>query len=51
MAGDRRRGRGALPSPRVGRMSRRATGGPRWMAIPVGAVGETGQNSAYRPPR
>src|SRR5207342_248326 len=34
-AGDRRRGRGALPSPRVGRMSRRATGGPRWMAIPA----------------
>ena len=33
MTGDRRRGRGALPSPRVGRMSRRATGGPRWMAI------------------
>jgi hypothetical protein len=30
-------GRGALPSPRVGRMSRRATGGPRWMAIRVGA--------------
>ena len=27
------RGRGALPSPRVGRMSRRATDGPRWMAI------------------
>ena len=26
-------GAGALPSPRVGRMSRRATGGPRWMAI------------------
>src|SRR6187551_1226936 len=32
-----RRGRGALPSPRVGRMSRRATGGPRWMAIRDGA--------------
>ena len=31
--GATRRGRGALPSPRVGRMSRRATGGPRWMAI------------------
>src|SRR5439155_26884993 len=28
-----RRGRGALPSPRVGRMNRRATGGQRWMAI------------------
>jgi hypothetical protein len=28
-----RRGRGALPSPRVGRRSRRATGGLRWMAI------------------
>jgi hypothetical protein len=26
--------RGALPSPRVGRKSRRATDGPRWMAIP-----------------
>jgi hypothetical protein len=31
--GATRRGRGALPSPRVGRMSRRATGGPRRMAI------------------
>src|SRR4029079_19763928 len=29
-----RRGGGALPSPRVGRMSRRATDGHRWMAIP-----------------
>ena len=28
-----RRGRGALPSPRVGRTSRRATAGLRWMAI------------------
>ena len=28
-----RRGRGALPSPRVGRMSRRVTAGLRWMAI------------------
>ena len=35
--GATRRGRGALPSPRVGRMSRRATGGPRWMAIRDGA--------------
>jgi hypothetical protein len=35
--GATRRGRGALPSPRVGRKSRRATGGPRWMAIPIGA--------------
>ena len=31
--GATRRGRGALPSPRVGRMSRRVTGGLRWMAI------------------
>jgi hypothetical protein len=35
--GATRRGRGALPSPRVGRKSRRATGGPRWMAISIGA--------------
>src|ERR1044071_9729700 len=28
-------GKGALPSPRVGRMSRRVTGGLRWMAIAV----------------
>jgi len=35
--GATRRGRGALPSPRVGRMSRRATGGLRWMAIRDGA--------------
>src|SRR3954463_13247698 len=28
-----RRGRGALPSPRVGRTSRRVTGGPRWMTV------------------
>ena len=50
-AGNRRRGRGALPSPRVGRMSRRATGGPRWMAIPDRPQGRAGQNSAYRRPR
>jgi len=42
-------GRGALPSPRVGCMSRRATGGPRWMT--VAAVRAAAQNSAYRPPR
>ena len=42
-------GRGALPSPRVGCMSRRATGGPRWMTVP--AASAAGQNSAYRPPR
>ena len=42
-------GRGALPSPRVGCMSRRATGGPRWMA--VAAARAAVQNSAYRPPR
>jgi hypothetical protein len=35
--GATRRGRGALPSPRVGRMSCRATGGLRWMAIRDGA--------------
>ena len=42
-------GRGALPSPRVGCMSRRATGGPRWMT--VAAAQAAVQNSAYRPPR
>lgn len=42
-------GRGALPSPRVGRMSRRATGGLRWMT--VAAAQAAVQNSAYRPPR
>jgi hypothetical protein len=35
LAGNRRRGRGALPSPRVGRKSRRATDSHRWMAITV----------------
>ena len=42
MPGDRRRGRGALPSPRVGRKSRWATGGPRWMAIPDARFGGGG---------
>jgi hypothetical protein len=37
--GATRRGRGALPSPRVGRKSRRATGGPRRMAIPARSFG------------
>jgi hypothetical protein len=37
--GATRRGRGALPSPRVGRKSRRATGGPRRMAIPARRFG------------
>ena len=31
------RGRGALPSPRVGRTSRRVTDDLRWMAITAGA--------------
>ena len=35
--GATRWGRGALPSPRVGRKSRRVTGGLRWMAIRDGA--------------
>ena len=42
-------GRGALPSPRVGCMSRRATGGLRWMTVAVAQA--AAQNSAYRPPR
>ena len=47
-----RRGRGALPSPRVGRMSRRATGGLRWMAIAASSRKRgAAQNSAYRLPR
>lgn len=37
---------GASPSPRVGRMSRRATGGHRRMI--VAAVSAAEQNSAYR---
>ena len=45
------RGRGALPSPRVGRTSLRVTAGLRWMAIPAAASVVTGQNSAYRSPR
>ena len=45
------RGRGALPSPRVGRTSRWVTVGLRWMAIPVVASAIAGQNSAYRSPR
>jgi hypothetical protein len=39
----------ALPSPRVGRMSRRATGGQRWMIVAATQVAV--QNSAYRPAR
>jgi hypothetical protein len=43
-------GRGALPNPRVGRMSRRATGGlDGWPSPPTAR--STGQNTAYRPPR
>jgi hypothetical protein len=43
-------GRGALPNPRVGRMSRRATGGlDGWPSPPIAR--SAGQNSAYRPPR
>ena len=37
---------GASPSPRVGRMNRRATGGPRRMIVAATSVAE--QNSAYR---
>jgi hypothetical protein len=37
---------GASPSPRVGRMSRRATGGHRRMIVAVASAAE--QNSAYR---
>ncbi len=37
---------GASPSPRVGRMSRRATGGHRRMVVT--AVSAAAQNSAYR---
>jgi hypothetical protein len=39
--GATRRGRGALPSPRVGRKSRRATGGPDGWPSPSAQVGGT----------